>query len=98
MPFVEGKAMLVFENGRNEVLNVRGIDSVRDPFIVNLLQEQGGAECSLAVGGNRPGALVSETLITRYRLSEGDESATWSTTGTSRSLTQSTSPRPSRLT
>ena len=98
MPFVEGKAMLVFENGQNEVLNVRGIDSVRDPFIVNLLQEQGGAEYSLAVEGNRPGALVSETLITRYRLSEGDEIAMLSPTGMRRALTQFSSPRSSRFT
>src|SRR5690625_2202449 len=46
MPFVEGKAMLVFENGRNEVLNVRGSDSVRDPFFGHLLTDTDGAAAS----------------------------------------------------
>src|SRR5690625_3390505 len=75
MPVVQGVAILVFENGRNEGLNVREIASVRDACIVRLPQQQGGAEYSPAVEGNRPGALVSETLISRYRLSERDEIA-----------------------
>lgn len=98
MPYVDGQAMLVFENGRNEVLNIRGFDSERDPIITDLLQEEEGSDFSLAVEENRPGALVSETLINRYRLNEGDEIAMLSPTGMRRALTQFSSPRSSRFT
>lgn len=98
MPYVSGKAMLVFENGRNEVLNIRGIDSEQDPFITDLLELEESTDFTLAVEQNRPGALVSETLITRYRLSEGDEIAMLSPNGMRRALTQFSSPRSSRFT
>lgn len=100
MPYVSGQAMLVFENGRNEVLNIRGVDSERDPVITDLLQGGEGTEFefSLAVEESRPGALVSETLINRYRLNEGDEIAMLSPTGMRRALTQFSSPRSSRFT
>lgn len=97
-PYIEGKAMLVFDSGRNEVLNVRGIDTQNDPFIRQLRQQKDDPELSLGVQGSRPGAIVSETLINRYRLNSGDEVAVLSPSGMRRSLTQFSAPRASRFT
>jgi len=97
VPYVEGKAMLVFESGNNEVINVRGIDSANDPFIANL-REQTGEEVNLAIEDGKLGSVISETLINRYRLSPGDEFTMLSPSGMRRSLTQFSAPRASRFT
>lgn len=97
VPYVEGKAMLVFESGNNEVINVRGIDSANDPFISNL-REETGEEVDLAIEDGKLGSVISETLINRYRLSPGDEFTMLSPSGMRRSLTQFSAPRASRFT
>lgn len=93
-PYIEGKAMLVFQNGRNEVLNVRGIDVESD---FTIMEQSGGNNIDLSVQDGRPGVVVSETLINRYRLSQGDELAMLSPSGMRRALTQFSSPRVSRF-
>ncbi len=94
-PYIEGKAMMVFQNGgRNEVMTVRGIDMETDFTITDLREDR---EIDLSVRGGRPGVVVSETLINRYRLSAGDELAMLSPTGMRRALTQFSSPRVSRF-
>lgn len=97
VPYVEGKAMLVFEAGNNEVLNIRGIDASQDPFIKSV-QEESGANIDLAVKDGKLGAVLSESLINRYRLSPGDELTMLSPSGMRRSLTQFSAPRASRFT
>ena len=97
VPYVEGKAMLVFESGNNEVLNIRGIDPANDPFIANLREETGG-EVDLSIQNGKLGSVLSETLINRYRLSPGDEITMLSPSGMRRSLTQFSAPRASRFT
>jgi len=97
VPYVEGKAMLVFETGNNEVLNIRGIDASQDPFIMNL-QEESGNSIDLAIKDGKLGAVLSESLINRYRLSPGDELTMLSPSGMRRSLTQFSAPRASRFT
>ncbi len=97
VPYVEGKAMLVFESGNNEVLNVRGIDAASDPFIANLREER-GEEVDLSIQNGKLGSVLSETLINRYRLSPGDEITMLSPSGMRRSLTQFSAPRASRFT
>ena len=97
VPYVEGKAMLVFESGNNEVVNIRGIDAAQDPFIVNL-REESGEEVNLTIEDGKLGAVLSEALINRYRLSPGDELTMLSPSGMRRSLTQFSAPRASRFT
>ena len=97
VPYVEGKAMLVFETGNNEVLNIRGIDATNDPFIVNL-QKESGEKVDLSISNGKLGAVFSEALINRYRLSPGDELTMLSPSGMRRSLTQFSAPRASRFT
>jgi len=97
VPYVEGKAMLVFETGNNEVLNIRGIDASQDPFIMNL-QKESGNSIDLAIKDGKLGAVLSESLINRYRLSPGDELTMLSPSGMRRSLTQFSAPRASRFT
>lgn len=98
VPYIEGKAMLVFESGRNEVLNVRGIDSQKDPFIRELRKIQSYQSIELDVQNNRPGVLISEALVNRFRLNDGDEIAMLSPAGMQRALTQFSAPRASRFT
>ncbi len=93
-PYIEGKAMMVIQSGRNEVLNVRGIDMESDFTITELREDY---EIDLSVQAGRPGIIVSEALINRYRLSAGDEIAMLSPTGMRRALTQFSSPRVSRF-
>lgn len=97
VPYVEGKAMLVFEAGNNEVLNIRGIDASNDPFFVNI-EEESGNKVDLSIKEGKLGAVLSEALINRYRLSPGDELTMLSPSGMRRSLTQFSAPRASRFT
>lgn len=97
VPYVEGKAMLIFESGNNEVLNVRGIDADNDPFIANL-REESDKEVKLTIQDGKLGSIISETLVNRYRLSPGDEITMLSPSGMRRSLTQFSAPRASRFT
>lgn len=96
-PYVEGKAMLVFQNGRNEVLRVRGVDSDAETFIGRLHENMGSGNFDLSVQNNLPGVIVSENLVNRYRLNQGDEIAMLSPTGMRRALTQFSAPRASRF-
>ncbi len=96
VPYVQGKAMLVFESGNNEVLQIRGVDAAKDPFILNL-QEDGADSINLAINNGKLGALLSEALINRYRLSPGNELTMLSPSGMRRSLTQFSAPRASRF-
>jgi lipoprotein-releasing system permease protein len=96
-PYVEGKAMLVFQNGRNEVLGIRGIESDAESFIERLRENMGSGNFDVSVQNNRPGVIVSETLVNRYRLNPGDEIAMLSPTGMRRALTQFSAPRASRF-
>lgn len=97
VPYVEGKAMLVFEAGNNEVLNIRGVDASKDPFITNILEENDN-NAGLDIENGKLGAVLSEALINRYRLSPGDELTMLSPSGMRRALTQFSAPRASRFT
>ncbi len=96
-PYVEGKAMLVFQNGRNEVLRVRGVDSDAETLFGRLHENMGSGNFDLSVQNNLPGVIVSENLVNRYRLNQGDEIAMLSPTGMRRALTQFSAPRASRF-
>lgn len=96
-PFIQSKAMIVTQGGRNEVVTVRGVDRETDLLIPDMerISDNGGFD--LMVRNNLPGVILSENLINRYRLSHGDEIAILSPTGMRRALTQFSAPRVSRF-
>ncbi len=96
-PYVEGKVMLAFQNGRNEVINIRGIDVESDPTFRELENSRRDTEFDLSVQDGRPGTIISEMLVNRYRLEPGDEIAMLSPSGMRRALTQFSAPRVSRF-
>lgn len=96
-PYVEGKVMLAFQNGQNEVINVRGVDEENDDLFHQLEQNRENTEYDISVINGRPGTIVSESLVNRYRLEPGDEIAMLSPSGMRRALTQFSSPRVSRF-
>ncbi|MEX0945296.1 MAG: ABC transporter permease [Balneolaceae bacterium] len=96
-PYIEGNAMIVFKNGRNEVITIRGVDRNTDLLLVEMEYANESGQYDLSVVNGRPGILISENLINRYRLNYGDEVAVLSPTGMRRALTQFSAPRVSRF-
>lgn len=96
-PFISGKVMLAFQNGRNEVISVRGVDPEKDQLFMNLGGSRNDADYSISVQNGKPGVIVSEALVNRYRLEPKDEIAMLSPSGMRRALTQFSAPRVSRF-
>jgi len=96
-PYIDGKVMLAFRDGRNEVVTVRGVE--QDGYIrLNELENSiKTGVFDLSVQNNRPGVVISEALSNRFGIDPGDEAALLSTTGMRRALTQFSAPRASRF-
>lgn len=95
-PYIQGQAMLAFSDGRNEVLTIRGVDRDTD-LMLSGIESAGDNDFDLSVQNNRPGVVVSESIVNRYRLNPEDELAMLSPTGMRRALTQFSAPRASRF-
>tara|TARA_R100001143_G_scaffold61071_1_gene61158 strand:- start:92 stop:1315 length:1224 start_codon:yes stop_codon:yes gene_type:complete len=95
-PYIQGKAMLAFSDGRNEVLTIRGIDRETD-LMLSGIESTVDNNFDLSVLNGRPGVVVSEDIVNRYRLNPEDELAMLSPTGMRRALTQFSAPRASRF-
>lgn len=95
-PYVEGKVMLTFRDRRNEVVIVRGVEKGSHIRLQELQSSVTNGVFDLSVQNGRPGLVVSEALVNRFRLSPGDEVAMLSASGMRRALTQFSSPRVSR--
>lgn len=96
-PYIQGKAMLAFSGGRNEVLAIRGIERETDLMLSGIESSMESEPFDLSVQNIRPGVVVSEAIVNRYRLNPGDELAMLSPTGMRRALTQFSAPRASRF-
>ncbi len=96
-PFIQAKAMIVTQGGKNEVVTVRGVDRETDLLLPDMERISENGDYDLSVRNNRPGVILSENLINRYRLNQGDEIAILSPTGMRRALTQFSAPRVSRF-
>lgn len=96
-PYIQGKAILAFSGGRNEVLAIRGIERESDLMLAGIESSIESENFDLSVQNNRPGVVVSEAIVNRYRLNHGDELAMLSPTGMRRALTQFSAPRASRF-
>lgn len=96
-PFIQGKAMLAFSGGRNEVLTIRGVDRESDLMLSGIESTMESERFDLSVQNSRPGVVVSEAIVNRFRLNPGEELAMLSPTGMRRALTQFSAPRASRF-
>jgi len=96
-PFVEGKVMVSFQNNRNEVVVVRGIETDTHIRLNDLRESVHIGEFELSVQNGLPGVVMSESLLNRYRINPGDEIAMLSTSGMRRALTQFSAPRVNRF-
>lgn len=96
-PYIEGKVMLTFKDERNEVVVVRGLKKDSHIRIKELENSIQNGVFDLSIQEGRPGVIISEALVNRYRLSPGDEIAMLSTSGMRRALTQFSAPRVSRF-
>ncbi|MEX1010886.1 MAG: FtsX-like permease family protein [Balneolaceae bacterium] len=92
-PFLEGKAMLAFQEGRNEVVTVRGIEKESFLQTSDLDANIGNGAFDFSVRNQRPGLVLGEPLRNRYRLDLDDEVALLSAVGMRRALTQFSAPR-----
>jgi len=95
--YVNGKVMLAFQNGQNEVISARGVDAENDPLFKELEQSRQNTVYDISVRDGKPGTIISESLVNRYRLEPGDDIAMLSPSGMRRALTQFSSPRVSRF-
>lgn len=96
-PYIQAKAMVVTQDGRNEVVIVRGVDRATDLLIPEMERMSENGDYDLSVRNKRPGVILSENLINRYRLNHEDEIAILSPSGMRRALTQFSAPRVSRF-
>lgn len=96
-PYIEGKVMLAFRDGKNEVVTARGVEPGGYIRLNELENSVRNGVFDLSVQQGRPGVVLSEALSNRYNADPGTETALLSTTGMRRSLTQFSSPRSSRF-
>jgi lipoprotein-releasing system permease protein len=96
-PYVQGKAMLISQSQRNDVVTVRGVQRGSHIRITELENSVQNGVFDLSVQNNRPGLVIGETLVNRYGLSPGDDIALLSPSGMRRALTQFAAPRISRF-
>lgn len=92
-PFLTGKSMLAFREDRNEVVSVRGIDPTSFLKINELDAHVREGRFDFNVRSGKAGAVLSESVKNRHRLSIDDEIALLSASGMRRALTQFAAPR-----
>ncbi|WP_441000018.1 FtsX-like permease family protein [Fodinibius sp. SL11] len=95
--YVEGKALLAFEQSDDKVVQVRGIDE-DDYFEVSNLDENiSEGVVDLPVRERRPGMLINGQLLNELNLRINDEVVLLSAAGMRKSLTQFSLPRSFRF-
>jgi len=95
--YVKGKALLAFEQNRNKVVEVKGIDPERFFRINNLSGNVTSGTVDLGVQDKKPGILVNEQLMNELNLNVGDQIVLLSAEGMRKSLTQFSLPRSYRF-
>ena len=95
--YVEGKALLAFERGDDQVVQVRGINSKEYFQVSDLDKSISDGKLDLSVRNRRPGMLLNERLLNELNLRIGDEVVLLSAAGMQKSLTQFSLPRSFRF-
>ena len=96
VPYVQGKALMVYKNREDRVVSIKGI-SESYPKLNNLEQTITSGTIDLQVRNRKPGMLMSEQLLSELGLSVGDEVVLLSADGMRKSLTQFSLPRSYRF-
>lgn len=92
-PYVQGKALMVYGNDQNEVVQVKGVK--QDKFFV-FSQDPNKVTSGVfdtSVKNRRPGVLMSDGLMNNYGIRLNEELALLSARGMRRALTQISLPR-----
>ena len=92
-PYVQGKALMVYGNDQNEVVQVKGVK--QDKFFV-FSQDPNKVTSGVfdtSVKNRRPGVLMSDGLMNNYGIHLNEELALLSARGMRRALTQISLPR-----
>lgn len=92
-PYLEGKAMLAYQGGRDKVVIVRGIVPQTFFEMVEVDAEPSQSVSDLAVRNRMPGVLIGDQLRVQINLGVGDQVSLLSAVGVQRSLTSFTGPR-----
>jgi lipoprotein-releasing system permease protein len=92
-PYLEGKAMLAYQGGRDKVVIVRGIVPQTFFEMVEVDAEPSQSVSDLAVRNRMPGVLIGDQLRGQLNLGVGDHVSLLSAVGVQRSLTSFTGPR-----
>lgn len=92
-PFLEGKAMLAYQGGRDKVVIVRGIVPQTFFEMVEVDAEPSQSVSDLAVRNRMPGVLIGDQLRGQLNFGVGDQVSLLSAIGVQRSLTSFTGPR-----
>ena len=96
VPFVQGKALMVYKNKEDQVVSIKGISDAY-PKLNNLQQKVTSGSIDLQVRNRQPGMLMSEQLLADLGLDVGDEVVLLSADGMRKSLTQFSLPRSYRF-
>ena len=96
-PYMEGKAILANDSQRNEVVDVRGIDTQTFFSLVDIEESVTSGVFDVSVRNRQPGIIIHEQMRSDMRLRVGNEVALLSPAGMKRALTQITVPRTYRF-
>ncbi|MFO7845594.1 MAG: FtsX-like permease family protein [Balneolaceae bacterium] len=96
-PYIEGKVMLAFQDGKNEVVTARGVEPGGYIRLNELENSVRTGVFDLSVQDGRPGVVLSEALSNRFNADPETQAALLSTSGMRRALTQFSAPRSSRF-
>ncbi|MDZ7716491.1 MAG: ABC transporter permease [Balneolaceae bacterium] len=96
VPYVEGKALMIYKNREDRVVSIKGIPGTY-PKLNNLQKNVTSGTIDLQVRNRKPGMLMSEQLLSELRLDVGDEVVLLSADGMRKSLTQFSLPRTYRF-
>jgi lipoprotein-releasing system permease protein len=93
VPYASGKALLAFQQRRDKVVTVKGIQPQQYQKLNRLDENIIGGELDLQVKNRIPGMLMSEQLMAELSIQTGDRVVLLSAEGMRKSLTQFSLPR-----
>lgn len=95
--YVEGKALLAYQQGNDKVVTVKGVKPEEYFKINQLRSNMTSGEIDLAVRNGRPGLILNEQLMGELNLEVGSQLVLLSADGMRKSLTQFSLPRNYRF-
>lgn len=93
VPYASGKALLAFEQRRDKVVTVKGVEQGQYQKLNNLEENITSGVLDLSVKNRMPGMVMSEQLMAEMGISTGDRVVLLSAEGMRKSLTQFSLPR-----